>query len=189
MRASLAESSSLLPALLLASFLYALCVCVYVFCSVKLPFVYVCACSTLCFLCSSSVFATKDQNGWLNAVRALLISSSCPERYSGEATLTVVYYINKVPTPVLGNISPFECLYDSPIELTTNTTPTPDMPTVTSQDVSTQAISPEPEPKSFKEASCDPLWQQAMKEELQALEKMHTWDLVDLPSSKTLVGC
>jgi hypothetical protein len=28
-----------------------------------------------------------------------------------------------------------------------------------------------------------------MQEELQALEKTHTWDLVDPPSDKTLVGC
>ncbi|GKV37171.1 hypothetical protein SLEP1_g45230 [Rubroshorea leprosula] len=45
------------------------------------------------------------------------------------------------------------------------------------------------EPQSYKEASLDPLWQQAMKEELQALEKTGTWDLVDLPIDKTLVGC
>jgi len=28
-----------------------------------------------------------------------------------------------------------------------------------------------------------------MSEELQALEKTHNWDLVDLPPKKTLVGC
>ncbi|GKV48377.1 hypothetical protein SLEP1_g55201 [Rubroshorea leprosula] len=43
--------------------------------------------------------------------------------------------------------------------------------------------------QSCKEASLDPLWQQVMKEELQALEKTGTWDLVDLPTDKTLVGC
>ena len=45
------------------------------------------------------------------------------------------------------------------------------------------------EPHSYREASINPLWQQAMAEELQALEKTHTWDLVDLPSSKTYIGC
>jgi hypothetical protein len=45
------------------------------------------------------------------------------------------------------------------------------------------------EPQSYKEASADPHWQQAMQEELHALEKTHTWDLVDPPSDKTLVGC
>jgi hypothetical protein len=45
------------------------------------------------------------------------------------------------------------------------------------------------EPRSYKEASANPLWQQAMQEELQALEKTHTWDLVDHPFDKTLVGC
>lgn len=45
------------------------------------------------------------------------------------------------------------------------------------------------EPQSYKEASADPHWQQVMHKELQALEKTHTWDLVDPPSNKTLVEC
>ena len=38
------------------------------------------------------------------------------------------------------------------------------------------------EPQTFHEASYNPLWKQAMKEELDALHKTGTWDLVDLPS-------
>ena len=38
------------------------------------------------------------------------------------------------------------------------------------------------EPQTFHEASSNPLWKQAMKEELDALHKTGTWDLVDLPS-------
>ncbi|KAL9259036.1 Retrovirus-related Pol polyprotein from transposon RE1-like protein [Drosera capensis] len=45
------------------------------------------------------------------------------------------------------------------------------------------------EPQSFREASTDPLWQQAMNEELHALSKIRTWDLVYLPPGKSLVGC
>ncbi|KAA0059005.1 retrotransposon protein [Cucumis melo var. makuwa] len=45
------------------------------------------------------------------------------------------------------------------------------------------------EPSSYKEASTNPLWQQAMNEELQALEKTHTWDYVDLPPGKKPIGC
>uniref|UniRef100_A0A2N9FPE1 Integrase catalytic domain-containing protein n=1 Tax=Fagus sylvatica TaxID=28930 RepID=A0A2N9FPE1_FAGSY len=33
------------------------------------------------------------------------------------------------------------------------------------------------EPHTYREACTNPLWQQAMTEELQALEKTHTWDL------------
>ncbi|KAG5542352.1 hypothetical protein RHGRI_022032 [Rhododendron griersonianum] len=44
------------------------------------------------------------------------------------------------------------------------------------------------EPHSYREASSNPLWQQAMAEELQALDKTHTWDIVDLPPGKTLIG-
>ncbi|KAG9447270.1 hypothetical protein H6P81_013398 [Aristolochia fimbriata] len=45
------------------------------------------------------------------------------------------------------------------------------------------------EPSSYREASSDPLWQQAMAEELQALDKAHTWDLVSLPLGKSPIGC
>ena len=45
------------------------------------------------------------------------------------------------------------------------------------------------EPHTYREASTDPLWQIAMKEELDALSKNHTWDLVTLPPGKSVVGC
>ncbi|GLT68109.1 hypothetical protein SLA2020_403680 [Shorea laevis] len=45
------------------------------------------------------------------------------------------------------------------------------------------------EPHSFREASTDLLWQQAMSKELTALSKTHTWNLVDLPPGKTTVRC
>ena len=42
---------------------------------------------------------------------------------------------------------------------------------------------------SYKETILDPLWQQAMDEELFALHKTNTWDLVPLPPGKSVVGC
>ena len=45
------------------------------------------------------------------------------------------------------------------------------------------------EPQTFHEASSNPLWQQAMKEKLDALYKTRTWDLVDLPFGKSTIGC
>ncbi|KAL0544378.1 hypothetical protein IC582_019492 [Cucumis melo] len=45
------------------------------------------------------------------------------------------------------------------------------------------------EPSSYKEASTNPLWKQAMDNELQALTKTHTWDYVDLPPGKKPIGC
>jgi len=44
-------------------------------------------------------------------------------------------------------------------------------------------------PSCYKEAIFDPLWQQAMDEELSALHKIDTWDLVPLPPGKSVVGC
>ena len=41
---------------------------------------------------------------------------------------------------------------------------------------------------SYKEAILDPFWQQAMNEELSALHKIDTWDLVPLPPGKSVIG-
>ena len=45
------------------------------------------------------------------------------------------------------------------------------------------------EPSSYKEVISNPLWQQAIFEKLQALEKGQTWELVALPLGKIAVGC
>ncbi|KAF7151892.1 hypothetical protein RHSIM_Rhsim02G0249300 [Rhododendron simsii] len=66
-----------------------------------------------------SCSGTSQQNGRaerkhrhiLDTVRALLIDASCPERLWGEATLTAVYTINRVPSPAIGSQSPYERLY------------------------------------------------------------------------------
>ena len=40
-------------------------------------------------------------------------------------------------------------------------------------------------PQNFHEASSDPLWQQAMKEELDTLYKTQTWNMIDLQVGKS----
>lgn len=45
------------------------------------------------------------------------------------------------------------------------------------------------EPKTYKQASQDPLWVTTMDVELRALQTNHTWDLVTLPPGKRVVGC
>jgi hypothetical protein len=63
---------------------------------------------------------TSQQNGRaerkfrhiLDVVRTLLISASVPEHFWGEAALTAVYTINRIPSPTTHKKSPFELLYD-----------------------------------------------------------------------------
>ncbi|KAL4038829.1 hypothetical protein IC575_002460 [Cucumis melo] len=65
---------------------------------------------------------TSQQNGRaerkhrhiLDSVRPFLLSASCPEKFWSEAALTSVYTINRLPSSVLQNISPFERLYGTP---------------------------------------------------------------------------
>jgi hypothetical protein len=64
---------------------------------------------------------TSQQNGRaeqklrhiLDTVRALLISTSAPTLFWGETTLTAVYTINRLPTPILDNCTPYEWLFGS----------------------------------------------------------------------------
>ncbi|KAJ0967173.1 hypothetical protein J5N97_024090 [Dioscorea zingiberensis] len=44
-------------------------------------------------------------------------------------------------------------------------------------------------PNSVQEALTDPRWKAAMNEEMNALQKQQTWELVDFPPGKKLVGC
>ncbi|GKD61479.1 gag-pol polyprotein, partial [Tanacetum coccineum] len=44
------------------------------------------------------------------------------------------------------------------------------------------------EPKSYREAVCDPLWHVALAEEFVALHQSQTWDLVPLPVGKHAIG-
>ncbi|GKV08855.1 hypothetical protein SLEP1_g20426 [Rubroshorea leprosula] len=46
--------------------------------------------------------------------RALLISSSCLDRFWGEAALTTVYLINQIPSSVINSKSSYECLHGIP---------------------------------------------------------------------------
>ena len=44
-------------------------------------------------------------------------------------------------------------------------------------------------PSNVQDALADPKWKQAMNEELEALQKNETWDVVPMPPGKKTVGC
>uniref|UniRef100_A0A2N9ICW1 Integrase catalytic domain-containing protein n=1 Tax=Fagus sylvatica TaxID=28930 RepID=A0A2N9ICW1_FAGSY len=65
---------------------------------------------------------TSQQNGRaerklrhiLDTVRALLLSSKVPVPFWGEAVLTAVHTINRIPSPTISNQTPYERFFGSP---------------------------------------------------------------------------
>ncbi|XP_073225688.1 uncharacterized protein [Cicer arietinum] len=51
------------------------------------------------------------------------------------------------------------------------------------------ALSYIPEPCSYTQAIKFDCWKHAMDQEIQALEHNNSWELIDLPDDKTLIGC
>ena len=51
------------------------------------------------------------------------------------------------------------------------------------------ALSTLHEPHTYRKASTNPLWQQAITNELDTLHKTHTWDMIALPPRKSAIGC
>ncbi|GKV27933.1 hypothetical protein SLEP1_g37046 [Rubroshorea leprosula] len=61
-----------------------------------------------------AALAERKHRHILDSVRALLISSSSPKRFWGKATLITVYLINWIPSSIINNKSPYECLHGIP---------------------------------------------------------------------------
>uniref|UniRef100_A0A2N9GZP6 Integrase catalytic domain-containing protein n=1 Tax=Fagus sylvatica TaxID=28930 RepID=A0A2N9GZP6_FAGSY len=149
---------------------------------------------------------TSQQNGRaerklrhiLDTVRALLLSSKVPVPFWGKAVLTAAPAINHIPSPTISNQTPYERLFGSP----------PHYQLIRSfSSVYFVLLQPHEhnklEPRSrlccflASAPSEDPTptttlrrsFRVAMTEELDALSRNRTWDLVDLPPDKFVVGC
>ncbi|RVW68210.1 Retrovirus-related Pol polyprotein from transposon RE1 [Vitis vinifera] len=145
--------------------------------------------------------------------------SRVPTPFWGEASLHAVHAINCIPSAVIHNQTPLMSTTNLSLDLDSVVSlvmaklkrawvPAPALPEDPPQDIpprhSTRVRSIPPhlldyhcytalatlhESQTYCEAFTDPLWQIAMKEELDASTKNHTWDLVTLPPGQSVVGC
>uniref|UniRef100_A0A2N9IDW1 Reverse transcriptase Ty1/copia-type domain-containing protein n=1 Tax=Fagus sylvatica TaxID=28930 RepID=A0A2N9IDW1_FAGSY len=77
-------------------------------------------------------------------------------------------------------------LYPDPVRDSAPPSSSSDVPSLV---LSPAADSPNSDPAPSAPSDTNPLWQQAMADELDALHKTHTWDMTTLPPGKSAVGC
>ena len=80
-----------------------------------------CSYGTIHQLTCPSTFQQNGRAEWklchiLDTVRALLLSVKVLAPFWGKAALHVVHAINHIPSPVIQNQTPYECLFGSPLD-------------------------------------------------------------------------
>ncbi|CAL9001562.1 unnamed protein product [Prunus brigantina] len=144
--------------------------------------------------------------------KAMLHEKELPYYLWAEAVHTVVYILNRCPTKALRNKTPFEAYstrkpgnlnhgfmlgenvsqgesnkISSRVEDTQNFDHT-SLKWRTLDDILAQCNLCIMEPEKFDEAVKDESWIKAMKDELSMIEKNATWELVDRPTKKPVIG-
>uniref|UniRef100_A0A2N9GH63 Integrase catalytic domain-containing protein n=1 Tax=Fagus sylvatica TaxID=28930 RepID=A0A2N9GH63_FAGSY len=158
---------------------------------------------------------TSQQNGRakrklrhiLNTVRALTNVASTPVLFWGEAALTAVYTINRYPSPVVQNTTPYERFFGTaPNYSLLKADPLPDLfPKIPSPSAeSINPISNESPPadsSSDESPTADPTFDESplstptanpvntTAHEPRRSHRTGTWDLIDLPAGKSVIGC
>ncbi|CAL5403595.1 unnamed protein product [Camellia sinensis] len=138
---------------------------------------------------------TPQQNGvterknrtLMEMTRCLLHEKVLQKKFWAEAANTAIFLLNRLPTRALKRKTPFEVKRD---KLDKKAEPGVFIVRGTRllSDIYQRCNVAVTEPAGFEEAKNDQKWMEAMKEEMRMIEKNHTWELMEKPQNRKIIG-
>nr|GEX38898.1 zinc finger, CCHC-type [Tanacetum cinerariifolium] len=111
----------------------------------------------------------------MSTTRCMMKATNNPQNFWAEAVRHAIYILNNVPTKALEYITPYEAIKRKKAKLRE------------SKSFRLHSICKD-EPKNYKEASSDQKWIEAMKVELDSINRNNTWELTTLPKGHKATG-
>nr|KYP37858.1 Retrovirus-related Pol polyprotein from transposon TNT 1-94 [Cajanus cajan] len=118
----------------------------------------------------------------VNVAWALMFQSEIPNKFWSYAIKHAIFLINRVPSPIIQNKTPFELIFNNKLDFSSIKLPPFDYNFVMS-------LFFESEPATYKEAIHNPGWIEAMNVEIDSLNLNQTWDIVVPPPNVKPIGC
>nr|GEU50406.1 ribonuclease H-like domain, reverse transcriptase, RNA-dependent DNA polymerase [Tanacetum cinerariifolium] len=132
-----------------------------------------------------------------NSIARQLTAPYSPQQNGAEAVRHAIYILNSVPTKALEDITPYEAIKRRKPNLenlrvfgciTYAKVPSQHLAKLDDKSTRMELLLAEDEPKNYKEASSDQKWIEAMKAELDSINRNNTWKLTTLPKGHKAIG-
>nr|GEW35960.1 zinc finger, CCHC-type [Tanacetum cinerariifolium] len=117
----------------------------------------------------------------MSITRCMMKATEILQDFWDEAVRHAIYILNSVPTKALEDITPYEAIKGKKPNLK-------DLRVFGCIAYAKELLLAEDEPKNYKEASNDQKWIEAMKDELDSINRNNTWRLTSLPPGHKAIG-
>ncbi|GJR40311.1 ribonuclease H-like domain, reverse transcriptase, RNA-dependent DNA polymerase [Tanacetum coccineum] len=128
----------------------------------------------------------------MSTTRCMMKATNMPQNFWAEAVRHAIYILNSVPTKALEDITPYEAIKQRKPNLRKSEEYSVSKDLKFKEDEDERwprhVLLAEDEPKNYKEASSDQKWIEAMKVELDSINRNNTWELTTLPKGHKAIG-